>query len=100
LGAQHGKIDADLRTSALLGTPSVHSIHDYYPFAIEDGGQLEPMAAELVDRVAILVAYRRFCGMGAADSRSLRSNMYVRMQYFVRRTTFVPLSAFLGVCAT
>jgi hypothetical protein len=23
LGAQHGKLDADLRTSALLGTPSV-----------------------------------------------------------------------------
>jgi hypothetical protein len=29
LGAQHGKLDADLRTSALLGTPSVQSIHDY-----------------------------------------------------------------------
>jgi hypothetical protein len=24
LGAQHGKLDADLRTSALLGTPSIH----------------------------------------------------------------------------
>jgi hypothetical protein len=28
LGAQHGKLDADLRTFALLGTPSVQSIHD------------------------------------------------------------------------
>jgi hypothetical protein len=28
LGAQHGKLDADLRTSALLGTPSAQSIHD------------------------------------------------------------------------
>ena len=31
LGAQQGKLDADLRTSALLGTPSVQSVHDYYP---------------------------------------------------------------------
>jgi hypothetical protein len=71
LGAQNGKLDADLRNSALLGTPSVQSIHDYYPFAVEDGGRLAPMAAELVDRLAILVAVRRFRGMGAADSRSL-----------------------------
>jgi hypothetical protein len=28
LGAQHGKLDADLRTYALLGTPSVKSVHD------------------------------------------------------------------------
>jgi hypothetical protein len=46
LGAQHGKLDADLRTFALLGTPSDQSIHDYYPFAMEDGGRLAPMAAE------------------------------------------------------
>jgi hypothetical protein len=38
LGAQHGKLDLDLRTSALLGTPSVHSVPDYYPFAVKDGG--------------------------------------------------------------
>jgi hypothetical protein len=38
VGAQHSKIDADLRTYALLGTPSVKSVHDYYPFALEDGG--------------------------------------------------------------
>jgi hypothetical protein len=29
------------------------SIHDYYPFAMQDGGRLAPMAAELVDRLAI-----------------------------------------------
>jgi hypothetical protein len=69
LGAQHGKLDADLRTSALLGTPSIQSVHDYYPFALEDGGRLAPMAAELADRLAILVAVRRFLGMGAMDSR-------------------------------
>jgi hypothetical protein len=45
------------------------------------------MAAELVDRLAILVAVRRFPGMGVADSRSLRFDIYVRLQYFVRRTT-------------
>jgi hypothetical protein len=28
LGAHHGKLDVDLRTSALLGTPSVQSVHD------------------------------------------------------------------------
>jgi hypothetical protein len=37
------------------------------------------MAAELVDRLAILVVVRLFPGMGAADSRSLRSVSYVRM---------------------
>jgi hypothetical protein len=38
LEAQHGKLDADLRTSALLGTPSVQPVHYcYYPFALEDG---------------------------------------------------------------
>jgi hypothetical protein len=38
VGGQHGKLDADLRTSPLLDTPSVESVHDYYPFALEDGG--------------------------------------------------------------
>jgi hypothetical protein len=42
------------------------------------------MKAELVDRLAILVAVLRFPGMGAAESRSLGSDSYVRMQYFVR----------------
>jgi hypothetical protein len=69
LGAQHGKIDADLRTSALLGTPSVQSVNDYYPFPMEDGGRLAHMAIELVDRLAILVQARRFPGMSAANSR-------------------------------
>jgi hypothetical protein len=96
LGAQQGKLDADLRTSTLLGTPSVQSVHDYYPLAMEDGGRLAPMAAELVVRLATLVVVRRFPGMGAADSRSLRSGNYVRMQHFVRRSTYVPFRRFLG----
>jgi NAD-specific glutamate dehydrogenase len=54
------------------------------------------MAAELVDRLAILVAARRFHGMCASDSRSLRSDIYARMQHFVRRTTYVPFRRFLG----
>jgi hypothetical protein len=87
LGAQHGKLDAGLRTSALLDTPSVHAVHDYHPFALEDGGRLEPMAAELVDRLATLVALRRFPSTGVADSRSLRYESYVGMHHFVRRTT-------------
>jgi hypothetical protein len=63
---------------------------------MEDGGRLAPMAAELVDRLAILVAIRRFPGMGALDSRSLRSDSYVGMQYFVRRPTYVPFRRFWG----
>jgi hypothetical protein len=100
LGAHHGKLDAYLRIFALLGTPWIHSIHDYYPFAMEDGGRLAPMADELVDRLTILVAVRCFLDMGAADSRSLRSYSYARMHHFVHRTTYVPFSAFLGGCAT
>jgi hypothetical protein len=97
LQAQQGKVDADPRTSALLGTPSVHSVHDYYPFALEDGGRLAPMAAELVDRMSILVAVRQLPSMGAAHSRSMCYESYVRMQHFDRRsTTFVSFRRFWG----
>jgi hypothetical protein len=54
------------------------------------------MAAALVDRLAILVAVRRFPGMGASDSRSSHFEIYARMQHFVRRSTFVPFRRFLG----
>jgi hypothetical protein len=54
------------------------------------------MAAELVDCLAILVAVRRFTGMGAVDSRSLRSNNYVRLQHFVRRSTYIRFRRFWG----
>jgi hypothetical protein len=79
-----------MRTFALLGTPSVQSIHDCYPFAMEDEDRLAPMAAKLVDRLAVLVAVRRFPGIGVVDSRSLCSDSYLRMHHFVRRTTYVP----------
>jgi hypothetical protein len=91
LRAKHDKLYADLRTSALLGTPSVQSVHDLYAFDLEDGGRLAPMApmaAGLADRLAILVAPRYFHGMGAANYRSLRYDNYVRMQHFVRRPTY------------
>jgi hypothetical protein len=52
---------------------------------------------ELVDRLAILVAARRFPGMGVVDSRSLRYESYVRLQHFVRRSTCVPFRRFLGM---
>jgi hypothetical protein len=98
-GAEHGKLDANIRTFALLGTPSVKSVHDYYSFALEDGGRLARVAVELVDRLANLVAVRRFPSMGVANSRILRSDNYVRMQHFVRRTTYVPFRRFLlGMC--
>jgi hypothetical protein len=80
----------------LLGTPSVQSIHDNYPFAMEDGGWLAPMVVVLVDRLAILVVVPRFLGMGATDSRSLRYDIYVRMQHFVRRSTYVLFRRVLG----
>jgi hypothetical protein len=56
------------------------------------------MAAELVDRLATLVSVRRFHGMGAADSRSLRSDNHVRPRHFVRRTIFYPFGVFWGMC--
>jgi hypothetical protein len=72
---------------------------DTYPFTLEDGGRLAPTAAELVDRLTIFVALRRFLGMGAADSRSLLCGIYVGMQYFDRRSTYAPLSMFFwGMC--
>jgi hypothetical protein len=92
LGAKHGELDADLRTSTLLDTPFVQSVHGYYPFAMEDGGRLAPMAAELVDRLlAILVVVRRCPGIGAADSLSLRSDTYVHTS-----NSFCSFSAFFG----
>jgi hypothetical protein len=42
------------------------------------------------------MSVRRFPGMGVADSRSLRSENFVRMRHSVRRTTFVPFRRFLG----
>jgi hypothetical protein len=56
------------------------------------------MAIELVDRLENLVDVRRFHGMGAADSLSLRSDNYVRMQRFGRRTTSLPFRRFWGMC--
>jgi hypothetical protein len=37
MGSQHGKLDADLRTTGLLGTPSVKSVRDCHFLAMEDG---------------------------------------------------------------
>jgi hypothetical protein len=56
------------------------------------------MAAEVVDRLAIWVAVRRFPSMGGMDSRSLRHDTYIRMQHFVRRSINVPFRRFLGMC--
>jgi hypothetical protein len=69
MGAQHDKLVANHRTSSSLGMPSIHSVHDYYPFALEDKGRYAPMAVDLVDRLAMLVVVRRFLSMGAAISR-------------------------------
>jgi hypothetical protein len=78
--ARQGELNIDLRTSAVLGALSIRSVHDYYPFAFEDGGQLAPIA---VDQVELLAYFLRFYCMSAAVSRSLRSNSYVRIKEFV-----------------
>jgi hypothetical protein len=98
LGALQGKLDADLHTSASLGTPSVQSVHGYYPFALEDGGRLAPMAVELIDCLAIWVEVCRFPGMGVANSRLLRFVGCIHMQHFFRRSTCVLFLTFWGMC--
>jgi hypothetical protein len=55
------------------------------------------MAAELADRSAILMVVRRFPSLGAADSRSLRSESHGRMEMFIRRSTNVPFRRFGGM---
>jgi hypothetical protein len=60
------------------------------------GGWLAPMAVDLVDRMATLVVVRRFPGMGDVSSPSLRLDNYLRMHYFVRRSTYVPFGRLLG----
>jgi hypothetical protein len=54
------------------------------------------MAAEVAYRKFFLEVLRRFPGMGAADSRSLRYDRYVSMRHFVRRSTFVSFRRFGG----
>jgi hypothetical protein len=56
------------------------------------------MAAELVDRVANLVAARRFLGMGAADPRSLRSNSYPACNILFVDLLLFPFECFWGMC--
>jgi hypothetical protein len=94
-GPQQGQLDADLRTSALLGSALVQSVHEYCPFALEDGGRLAPMAVELViSRPAIWVVICRFNVMGDVDSRSLRYYNYVCMQHMFGYLCY--LSTFWG----
>jgi hypothetical protein len=50
----------------------------------------------LLYRLAILVAFRRFLGMGFVDCCSLRFDIYVRMHHFVRRYTYFPFRRFWG----
>jgi hypothetical protein len=53
------------------------------------------MAADLVDRLIILVVVRRSSRLGAADSRSLWSESYTNMKEFVRGPTSLPFRRFL-----
>jgi hypothetical protein len=94
LGAQHGKIDADLRASTVLGTPSAQLVDDYYPVALEDGGRLAPMAAELsawlfwwqfVASLAWVLMTLDLCALTIRSYATFRSSNY-----------FCSFSAFLG----
>jgi hypothetical protein len=61
MGAKHVQLDADLRTSPSLGAlylSNRSTTTTYYPFAEEDGGRLDPMAAELTHYLATLVMKR------------------------------------------
>jgi hypothetical protein len=53
------------------------------------------MAVELVNRLAILVALRRFPSLGVGGYRSFRCESYIRMREFVRWSTNVPFRRFL-----
>jgi hypothetical protein len=90
-----------MRTSALplllaLFNRSVRSVHDFHLFTLEYGDRLARVAAQLDDHMDTLVEVRPFPRVGAADSRSLRSNIYVRMHHLVRRYTYVPFRRCLG----
>jgi hypothetical protein len=54
------------------------------------------MAAELVARIATIVVVRRFHGIGAFPSRSLRSTNYAHMKAFVRRSSSSIFRRILG----
>jgi hypothetical protein len=82
-----------------LAMPSIQSVHDYYLFAFEDGGRLAHVAFDLVDRLATLVALRRFPSIEVTDSRSYRYESYARMKEFVRRSTLFLFVDFLRMCA-
>jgi hypothetical protein len=99
LGAQHGKLDADLRTFALLGTPWVKSIHDYYPFAMEDGGRLAPMATELLIAWLFwwLFVTSLAWGLETLTPCAVRVLSVCNISFV---DLLMSLSAFLGGCAT
>jgi hypothetical protein len=71
-------------------------INMHQSIALGDGDRQAPMAVELGDRLANLVAVRRFPGKSGADSRSLRFDSDVRMQHFIRRSIYVSFRRFLG----
>jgi hypothetical protein len=56
------------------------------------------MAGEFFNCLDNLAAVPLFLGIGVAYSRSLRYDNYVRMQNFVRRTTYLLFGPFGGVC--
>jgi hypothetical protein len=57
-------------------------------------------AVELVDRVSILIALRRFPGMGGVDSRSLRCDSYMSVCNISFDKLLLILIGIFGGCAT
>jgi hypothetical protein len=95
--ARQAKLGVNLRTSSSLGTPTIGrymtTTHSRWRIA---GISRIWQAVKLVDRLTILVVDRWFPGMGAAEYRSLRSAIYVRMKELVHRSTFAPFRRFLA----
>jgi hypothetical protein len=76
--------------------------HIYYDFCgrghVRSSGGGDGGTSDLADRLAILVAVRRFPSVGAAVSRSLQSENYAPMKEFAWRSACVPSVDSLGMC--
>jgi hypothetical protein len=96
LGAQHGKLNADLRTYTVLGTPSVRYMTTI-PSLLRMGAGWRRWRLSWLITLAIFVDIPRSPSMCDAGSRSLRYDSYVsyRMHHFVRRSISVPFRRFL-----
>jgi hypothetical protein len=78
-------------TTLCFNQSFIISVHDFYPFALEDEARLVPLAVELAVRLATLIVARRFRPgrMGASSAgHRLRDESNARTNRFIiRRST-------------